>query len=34
VAADAPLAGLAVPVFDLDDIPAVADFILGRVGLR
>ena len=34
VAADAPLAGLAVPVFDLDDIPAIADFILARVGLR
>jgi molybdopterin-guanine dinucleotide biosynthesis protein MobB len=34
VAADAALTGLAVPVFDLDDIPAVADFILGRVGLR
>jgi len=34
VAADAPLAGLAVPVFDLDDIRGVADFILGRVGLR
>jgi len=34
VAADAPLQGLTVPVFDLDDIPAIADFILGRVGLR
>jgi len=34
VAADAPLPGLAVPVFDLDDIRGVADFILGRVGLR
>jgi molybdopterin-guanine dinucleotide biosynthesis protein MobB len=34
VAVDAPLMGLAVPVFDLDDISAVADFILGRVGLR
>lgn len=34
VAADAPLEGLAVPVFDLDDIRGVADFILGRVRLR
>ena len=34
VAADAPLQGLTVPVFDLDDIPAIADFILARVGLR
>ncbi len=34
VAADAPVEGLAVPVFDLDDIPAIADFILARVGLR
>ena len=34
VASDAPLAGLAVPVFDLDDVPAIADFILTRVGLR
>jgi molybdopterin-guanine dinucleotide biosynthesis protein MobB len=34
VAADAALTGLEVPVFDLDDIPAIADFILGRVGLH
>ena len=34
VASDVPLAGLAVPVFDLDDVPAIADFILTRVGLR
>jgi molybdopterin-guanine dinucleotide biosynthesis protein MobB len=33
VACDAPLEGLAVPVFDLDDVPGIADFILGRVGL-
>ena len=26
--------GLAVPVFHLDDIPAIADFILARIGLR
>jgi molybdopterin-guanine dinucleotide biosynthesis protein MobB len=34
VASDAPLAGLTVPVFDLDDVPGIADFILARVGLR
>ena len=33
VASDAPLPGLAVPVFDLDDIPGIASFILRRVGL-
>ena len=33
VASDAPLAGLAVPVFALDDVPAIADFILARTGL-
>ena len=33
VASDAPLDGLAVPVFDLDDVPGIADFILRRVGL-
>jgi molybdopterin-guanine dinucleotide biosynthesis protein MobB len=33
VASDAALTGLAVPVFALDDVPAIADFILGRVGL-
>jgi molybdopterin-guanine dinucleotide biosynthesis protein MobB len=34
VASDAPIPGLAVPVFDLDDVPGIADFILARVGLR
>ena len=34
VASDAPLYGLAVPVFDLDDVRGVADFILRRVGLE
>jgi molybdopterin-guanine dinucleotide biosynthesis protein MobB len=34
VASDSPLAGLAVPVFPLDDIPAIAGFILARTGLR
>jgi molybdopterin-guanine dinucleotide biosynthesis protein MobB len=34
VASDAALEGLAVPVFDLDDVRGIADFILGRVGLR
>ena len=34
VASDTPLEGLAVPVFHLDDVPAIADFILTRVGLR
>lgn len=34
IASDAPLAGLAVPVFPLDDIPAIADFILARTGLK
>jgi molybdopterin-guanine dinucleotide biosynthesis protein MobB len=33
VASDAPLAGLAVPVFDLDDAPGIAAFILARTGL-
>jgi molybdopterin-guanine dinucleotide biosynthesis protein MobB len=33
VASDAPLDGLAVPVFDLDDVRGIADFILRRVGL-
>ena len=33
VASDAPLPGLAVPVFDLDDVAAIADFILARTGL-
>lgn len=33
VASDAPLDGLAIPVFHLDDVPAVADFILARTHL-
>lgn len=33
VASDVALDGLAVPVFDLDDTAAIADFILGEVGL-
>ncbi len=33
VATDAPLTGLNVPVFDLDDIPGIAGFILSRTGL-
>lgn len=34
VATDAPIEGLPVPAFDLDDVCGIADFILGRVGLR
>ena len=34
IASDAPLPGLPVPVFSLDDIPAIADFILSRTGLE
>ena len=34
IASDAPRPGAAVPVFHLDDIPAIAGFILARVGLR
>ncbi|MDP3960177.1 MAG: molybdopterin-guanine dinucleotide biosynthesis protein B [Pseudorhodobacter sp.] len=33
VASDAGPQGLGVPVFDLDDTSAIADFILGEVGL-
>lgn len=33
VASDAPIDGLPVPRFDLDDVSGVADFILQRVGL-
>jgi len=33
VASDAPLNGAEVPVFDLDDIPAIADFIVSRCGV-
>lgn len=34
VATDAPIEGLPVPAFDLDDVCGIADFILVRVGLR
>ena len=33
VASDGPVPGVAVPVLDLDDVPAIADFILDRCGL-
>ncbi len=33
IASDSPLAGVDVPVFDLDDVAGVAGFILRRVGL-
>lgn len=33
IAADAPLPGVALPVLDLDDTGAIADFILREVGL-
>jgi molybdopterin-guanine dinucleotide biosynthesis protein B len=33
VASDTPLAGLAVPRLDLNDAPAIADFILNRLEL-
>jgi molybdopterin-guanine dinucleotide biosynthesis protein B len=34
VASDRPLPGLAIPVLDLNDTPAIANFILDRIGLR
>ena len=34
VASDESLSGLEAPVLDLDDIPAIADFIVGHCGLR
>ncbi len=34
IASDSPVEGAEVPVFDLDDISGIADFILARVGLR
>ncbi|HMR29521.1 MAG TPA: molybdopterin-guanine dinucleotide biosynthesis protein B [Geminicoccaceae bacterium] len=34
VASDEPLDGSPVPVLDLDDIPAIAGLIMGRLGLR
>ena len=33
VASDTPLAELAVPRLDLDDVPAIADFVLAHCGL-
>lgn len=33
VASDGPLPGLALPVFDLDDVAGISRFILTRVGL-
>ncbi len=33
VASDGPVPGLSIPVLDLDDLSAVADFILGHCGL-
>ena len=34
VASDQPMTGLALPNLDLDDVPAIADFILSRYRLR
>lgn len=34
VASDAPLDGLGIPIFDLDDVTAIADFIITRSGLE
>jgi molybdopterin-guanine dinucleotide biosynthesis protein B len=34
VASDQPMTGLALPNLDLDDVPAIADFILARYRLR
>ena len=33
VASDAPLPGVRLPVLDLDDVPAIADFIVEQCGL-
>ena len=33
VASDGPVPGLPIPVLDLNDVPAIADFILHRCGL-
>ncbi|MFQ5624258.1 MAG: molybdopterin-guanine dinucleotide biosynthesis protein B [Paracoccaceae bacterium] len=33
IASDEPLPGVSLPVFDLDDIQAIADYILSEVGL-
>jgi molybdopterin-guanine dinucleotide biosynthesis adapter protein len=34
VASDGPVPGLAVPLLDLDDVEAIADFIMARCGLE
>jgi molybdopterin-guanine dinucleotide biosynthesis adapter protein len=34
IASDVPIPGSPVPVFDLDDINGIADFVLARTGLR
>lgn len=34
VAGDGPIEGLAVPLIDLNDVPAIADFILAHTGLN
>lgn len=33
IASDAPVAGVRLPVLDLDDVAAIADFIIGHCGL-
>ncbi len=33
IASDRPISGLGIPVFDLDDIAAIADFVLARMAL-
>lgn len=33
VASDAPLAGLSIPLIDLDNIAAIADFLMSQTGL-
>lgn len=33
VASDAPVAGLRVPLLNLNDVPGIADFIIGHCGL-
>ncbi len=34
VASDMPIPGLNIPLLDLDDMPAIAEFILGHCGLQ
>ena len=34
VASDGPVPEVKLPVLDLDDVPAIADFVLDRTGLR